>query len=856
MAQAADYFLAAMDRYEEARNRKQEMAMQQEQHALYMKNGLMQLDQLQQKVSAGDEFQAIVRDPAMASQATTQQPQQQPLAEGTPAPSPTPGFDSSALHKTLSQMSGYMNEFNGARGNSGFGTTLSMHPQQDGSYIIGAANPEQGGAYPLTVNPQDNSSAPLRVAPETVGPMQQYVQGRIDATGGDPAKMAALAKDQFGLRHDEQGNIYVPAPDLAAAPAPQTPSAGQPAPQPAVQPTSPAPGTKTKTSVSGSVSTKTRFNKDTVHDPVKFYEAAADPNLRPDARDRKVLQQIDMDHTYAMGIPLHQRGKVAALGLKAGYFNGDQALNMAQTGFSNMNSMELENAMTALKMNKVQFRKAELDYTNALRYDGLVKQAQLNAYNAQTQASTARITASTEAAATQRAIRQGSVNTKVMTLIGEAFDRYAKQNNIDPDRKDQLKAGVQPAVAAALTEKYGGDLSAVVADGRTPQALQQFVDSVVASQLDPARKTPVTAFTAANDVLEGKEPDAVTRKQVIDALPKDQAAATQRAIQQGSVNTNVMTLIGEAIDRYGLQNNIDPEKMKQLKAVVQPAVAAALTEKYGGDLSAVVADGRTPQALQQFVDSVVASQLDPTRKKPVTAYTAANDVLGGKEPGAVTRKQVIDALPKDQAAAAKENDATMTYITKIADGVGSGLGFKNEDEKKAFSYAAAKSLMTIMPMIGLRGADLQGNSTSPSGSVSSNIGFTDKVIRSFASMKKADATRGYGDDNLMMVAVTNKLAEVPADVEAQQTREVMLRLEVLGHGNNYYHQMVTRMMQDGVPNKDLFKASLGKLDEEIARRGEMAKLESLRAAQQHAQSQPGNLPWAPKPTLNGVGYWK
>ena len=317
-----------------------------------------------------------------------------------------------------------------------------------------------------------------------------------------------------------------------------------------------------------------------------------------------------------------------------------------------------------------------------------------------------------------------------------------------------------------------------------------------------------------------------------------------------------MTLIGEAFDRYAKQNNIDPDRKDQLKAGVQPAVAAALTEKYGGDLAAVVADGRTPQALQQLVDSVVASQLDPTRKKPVTAYTAANDVLGGKAPDAVTRKQVVDALPKDQAAAAKENDATMAYITKIADGVGSGLGFKNEDEKKAFSYAAAKSLMTIMPMIGLRGADLQGNSTSPSGSVSSNIGFTDKVIRSFASMKKADATRGYGDDNLMLVAVTNKLAEVPADVEAQQTREVMLRLEVLGHGNNYYHQMVTRMMQDGVPNKDLFKASLGKLDEEIARRGEMAKLESLRAAQQHAQSQPGNLPWAPKPTLNGVGYWK
>ena len=46
MAQAADYFLAAMDRYEDARNKRQEMAMQKEQHALYMQNGLMKLDQM------------------------------------------------------------------------------------------------------------------------------------------------------------------------------------------------------------------------------------------------------------------------------------------------------------------------------------------------------------------------------------------------------------------------------------------------------------------------------------------------------------------------------------------------------------------------------------------------------------------------------------------------------------------------------------------------------------------------------------------------------------------------------------------------------------------------------------------
>lgn len=715
MAQAADYFLAAMDRYEEARNRKQEMAMQQEQHALYMKNGLMQLDQLQQKVSAGDEFLALVRDPAMASQATTQQPQQQPLAEGTPAPSPTPGFDSSALHKTLSQMSGYMNEFNGARGNSGFGTTLSMHPQQDGSYIIGAANPEQGGAYPLTVNPQDNSSAPLRVAPETVGPMQQYVQGRIDATGGDPAKMAALAKDQFGLRHDEQGNIFVPRPELASLPEEPAPASTAPA--------APTPGTKTKTTVPVPVSTKIRFNKDTVHYPVKFYEAAADPNLRPDARDRKVLQQIDMDHTYAMGIPLHLRGKVAALGLKAGYFNGDQALNMAQTGFSNMNSMELDQALTALKMNKVQFRKAELDFTNALKYDARLKQAQLDNYAWATKASQARITASTETANAMRSNRLGAANDRAMKLTGEA------------------------------------------------------------------------------------------------------------------------------IDRYGLQNNIDPEKMKQLKAELQPSMVAAISSKYGGQISTVMNDGKTPLALQQLADQVLAAQLDPNKKQQPSAYSTTQDLLDGKGvPTPETRATVMGSLPKNQEGNIKENAGTFNFLKEMAAGTADRMKLKDGD-KGAFVDKAATDLMTIMPMLGLRGQDLQG-------SAASNYGFVASVIGAYGRMKQTPETRMYGDENLMMLAVTNKLSGVPADVEAQQARDVMLRLEVLGKGNNYYHQLVTKLSeQDHVPNKDLYKTALGQLDAEVESMGKAQEV-AARSAAERAQKVQAQQPWSPQPTLDASQFWK
>ena len=720
MAQAADYFLAAMDRYEDARNKRQEMAMQKEQHALYMQNGLMKLDQMRGQVAAGEEFQSILQNPAIRSPTTAQNPAPQPGTE-TPAPAAaTPSFDSSALQKTLNQMSGYMNEFNGARGNSGFGTTLSLHPQQDGRMLVGAANPEQGGALPLTVNPQDNNSAPLYLSPEDVGAFQTYVQGNIDSAQGDPAKLKAFAQDQFGIRHDEQGRLYVPQPDLTALPEQQTaattPAPAQ-APAPAPQPAPATTGTKTKTS--GSVSTQPRFNKATVHDPVKFQEAAADPNLRPNERDREVLKKIDEDHTYAAGIPLHMRSRVAALGLKAGYFNGDQALNMAQTGFSNMNSVELENAMTALKMNKVQFRKAELDFTNALRYDARIKQAQLDNYGMQMQASQARITASTEAAATQRQIRDNN-------LLGQ------KRGQVD-------------------------------------------------------------AFMKAT---------------------------------------------GEAFDRYVADNNIDAAEAKRLKAAVQPALTSAVYSQDPAQIPALLADGRLPQRLQELVADVVTKQYAaPADKKPAAKDSAA-EVLAGKGPSAATTAQVKEALPKNQDAAIKENASTYDHINKMALGEATNLRLPDEDSKKAFAHKAAVSLMKIMPMIALRGADLQGKN-------SSNYGFVSNVVGSYGRLKQSEETQRYGDENLMLVAVTNKLSEVPADVEAQQTREVMLRLQVLGHGNNFYHKMVTGLLEKGTPNQDVFRTSIGLLDEEITKRGDIAKLHAL----QNPQAQPGapitGMPWDP-----------
>ena len=720
MAQAADYFLAAMDRYEDARNKRQEMAMQKEQHALYMQNGLMKLDQMRGQVAAGEEFLGILQNPASRTPTSTQDPVPAAPTPESPAPAAAPAWDSSALQNTLNQMSGYMNEFNGARGNAGFGTALSLHPQADGRMLVGAANPQQGGAMPLTVNPQDNASTPLYLAPEDIGAFQTHVQSNIDAAQGDPAKLRAFAQDQFGIRHDEHGRLYVPQPDLTALPEQQT-SAAAPAPAqapaPAPQPAPATTGTKTKTS--GSVSTQPRFNKATVHDPVKFQEAAADPNLRPNERDREVLKKIDEDHTYAAGIPLHMRSRVAALGLKAGYFNGDQALNMAQTGFSNMNSVELENAMTALKMNKVQFRKAELDFTNALQYDARIKQAQLDNYGMQMQASQARITASTEAAATQRQIRDNN-------LLGQ------KRGQVD-------------------------------------------------------------AFMKAT---------------------------------------------GEAFDRYVADNNIDAAEAKRLKAAVQPALTSAVYSQDPAQIPALLADGRLPQRLQELVADVVTKQYAaPADKKPA-ATTSAEEVVAGHRPAAATTAQVKEALPKNQDAAIKENASTYDHINKMALGEATNLRLPDEDSKKAFAHKAAVSLMKIMPMIALRGADLQGKN-------SSNYGFVSNVVGSYGRLKQSEETQRYGDENLMLVAVTNKLSEVPADVEAQQTREVMMRLQVLGHGNNFYHNMVTGLLEKGTPNQDVFRTSIGLLDEEITKRGDIAKLHAL----QNPQAQPGapitGMPWDP-----------
>lgn len=700
MAQAADYFLAAMDRYEEARKRKQEMAMQQEQHALYMKNGLMQLDAFSKQQAALDQSANYIESgrasldglPQQASPAQQPQPQQ-PLAEAVPVPAhPAPSFDSTALQRTLSQMSGYMGDFNAARGNSGFGTALSMHRQSDGSYIIGAANPEQNGAYPLTVNPQDNGSMPLRVAPETVGPMQQYVQGRIDATGGDPAKMAALARDQFGLRHDEQGNIYVPTPDLASLPEEPAPASTAPAAPnygpradgtmkgngyfgplkmpdgrvateigvgvnfdgkevevPSLVPTltrqevdylvgggkptpeivkkavdhavqrmkagkspfaqegeqgalpgaaAPTPGTST------GVTTKVRFSTKVNDDPQAFHAMAQSPHLDVGPADEKVLGKVEADPFHLTTAPASVRGKTAALFLRAGLLNGEQALNMAQTGYTNMNKAQLAETLARINLTATQLKEAEHRLALDLRFGSAERQANLDNTYASIAAHRASIRASEATAEYNVLMRQNAladkqnarvkwVNDNVKARLNDGFDAFGGKNELPADTAGNLKPQYVNAVASALdgtglqqvfatNAKAATEAQAIYTRMNNLQQDPKAQETLRAQGVDPTDVNQVAQYVVKERYTpaqgDGKAPPAMLARPTVGATPnypvplsvKDRRELTEK-------NQNVVENVVTGVF-IGADNGTEEYKLKkdQLKGQAQSWGASIL----------------------------------------------------------------------------------------------------------------------------------------------------------------------------------------------------------------------------------------------------------------------------------------
>ena len=607
MAQAADYFLAAMDRYEEARKRKQEMAMQQEQHALYMKNGLMQLDAFSKQQAALDQSANYIESgrayldglPQQASPAQQPQPQQQPqqpLAEAVPVPAhPSPSFDSTALQRTLSQMSGYMSDFNAARGNSGFGTALSMHRQSDGSYIIGAANPEQNGAYPLTVNPQDNGSMPLRVAPETVGPMQQYVQGRIDATGGDPAKMAALARDQFGLRHDEQGLIYVPTPDLGAAPAQPQAQGQAKTPPPAVTAATPTPPVTPGTSTG--VTTKVRFSTKVNDSPDDFHAMANSPQLDVGPADEKTLGKIEADPFHLATSPASVRGKTAALFLRAGLLNGEQALNMAQTGYTNMNKAQLAETLARINLTATQLKEAEHRLALDLRFGSAERQANLDNTYASIEAHRASRRASEATAEYNVLMRQNAladkqnarlkwVNDNVKAGLDDGFAAFGGKNELPADTAGNLKPQYVNAVASALAGTHLQGIFATNAQAATEaQAIYTRMNNL---QQDPKAQETLRAQgidpTDVNQVAQyvvkerytpaqagGKAPPTMLARPTVGATPNYPAPMSvkdRRELAEKNQKTVENVVAGVFI---GADNGTDEYKQKkdQLKGQAQ-----------------------------------------------------------------------------------------------------------------------------------------------------------------------------------------------------------------------------------------------------------------------------------------------
>lgn len=493
MAEAADYFIGALDTYQKGAERKQQLQMQQEEHDLQMRQGRMQLDQMQKQADSRDQLAGYIENSANGAT-----PQYTPTPE-----TKTPAWDSSALQQTVDQVSGYMNHINDARGNSGFGQAISLHPQEDGSLVIGAANAEVGGANPFTVDPKNNNSAPLRIPADHVGTVNAYVRGQIDAAGGDPAKLEALARNNFGLVHDENGIVTAPTQSQQAGTNYDTSQSPQ------------TPGTTRTIKQSSEVSV--RFTQKVNHDPVAFKQTAESPDLDVTDRDRKDLQSIDTDGTHAVTMPAARRGKIAALMLRSGYANIDQALNFAQTGFTNMNSVELDDALTRTKANKVQLKKAEYDYWLDVKYAAREKEARLAEIGASTVASHAR----TATSISEKKNHDFDYNQKQLDrlnkMVGSASDNIMTAGNVDPEAAKQTKAAMGSAIVSAVTSS-GIDPRLFTGTGSGPKYLEELSTRTAAIMNDPKSKARDANSAAQQAIQEfaARSPDRDLKR-----LPQD-----------------------------------------------------------------------------------------------------------------------------------------------------------------------------------------------------------------------------------------------------------------------------------------------------------------------------------------------
>lgn len=382
MAEAADYFLGAMDRYHQARQDRARLRMDQESHALQMESGRMQLDAMKEQKQYQDRWVEQLESgggvPGLSLDDGTAQQAQQVADAVTP----------------------HIPALNEQRGNSGLGRRLVFSPQADGSVGLGLADAEGQTAAPLTVDPTNNNSAPLRIPAGQSKAVLTYVQQQIAATNGDPQAMEALTRNHFGLQMDENGFVTAPGQTaLAATDLAQPPQNAQPAPprsnwsgavpgptQPPLQSAAPGPdqlpqqlpdqsqqsnwaGVPSNAAPVAAQPDPNKVARADVHDPKRFELVLNSPaKIKLDHHDQKVVDKLDAGKIRMAEVSQRQRVKLAVLGFRAGVYSGSEAMNVAQTGYANMNTAQFQELKQKYKLDSTQLRAAEIQLKVASRY--------------------------------------------------------------------------------------------------------------------------------------------------------------------------------------------------------------------------------------------------------------------------------------------------------------------------------------------------------------------------------------------------------------------------------------------------------------------------------------------------------
>ncbi|MBM7454460.1 hypothetical protein HNR62_000289 [Oceanisphaera litoralis] len=437
MAEAADYFIAALDRFDQARERRHQRKLEQERHDIYMRDSNARFDTFQKQQQAQTSFEQEL---------------------------------TGLMQDTADRITPHVGELNEVRGNTGFGTKFAFVPQEDGSVIMGTVDESGSGVAPLTADPKDMASARLHIpadrVKDTVGRMNQALR----ATEGDPEARRQLIQNQFGLLHDEGGRtMFQDDPEVVAmqqaSEQEQVAAVGAPGLQPSVAGAAPVanPQAPVRLSPTGRITNPSEVAKD----PGSIEAAAKSGAVVPTAQDQKRAEELEADPNNMARYPKHTRVRLAVLGLRAGMFTADQAMNMAQTGYSNMNEQDL------LDKGLVR-RRDQIDYlTKVAQYNDLGRQISLDTRLKEAQIASSYAGAAASAARGQYYANGGAKGGKRGKQSYDANGRPVFETKewkeMDNRTKVLVEDSLRPQYKTADKNgkaQFEGDVSAVMASYR------------------------------------------------------------------------------------------------------------------------------------------------------------------------------------------------------------------------------------------------------------------------------------------------------------------------------------------------------------------------------------------------------